>query len=318
MEVGLSQTSSSSKGSHLNNTTKQPAKSSKRLTENFAKVDTSSIDKQMWLVKVPHTLATAWRSAPEGTLVGQLTFTKGSVVDKKSDSTMPHVKQSLDVTLSSELGQAHPDVPSNYSVEAMTKKVPAMNPFTRHAIEEDEGIVSIHGTVSRTCSLQITRNIQYRQVCKSRLQDIVTSKQFVKPVDVSELSMRKQAYGSVLGGAGFGESVQLHGKRLLEAAERVQAGVASSDAKRFKFEGQPIRSVVFQLFSHQPYWTAKELRLASGRAEKEIRSMLHELCNYIKNGEHKGMWELKHEFQMQPTNVSGAASTSMVDHSSER
>jgi len=333
--------------------------SAEMLTENFAKVDASSIKNELWLVKIPQTLAKVWNDAPEGVILGKLTFVKGSTtkglspapgrdasngVSKPLYSRAPHkpsTSQSMIVTLSPELLPYNNEVPSEYSVEALTRKemVPLMNAFTRysatkagsseeeqHAGEHkpihEEGTVSIHGTVSRSCSLQIKRNSQYREVCKTRIQDIATAKQFVKPVDVSELNMKKTigrvaGGGATVGVAGFGESVQQHGKRLLEAAERAQAGLhaaSSLDAKRLKFEGQPIRSVIFELFSHQPYWTAKELRQASGRVEKEIRPVLHELCNYIKNGEHKGMWELKNEFQMQPTSTIAASGT--VDDSS--
>jgi hypothetical protein len=330
------------------------------LTENFAKVDVSSIKNELWLVKIPQTLAKVWNDAPDGVTLGKLTFTKGSsskgvstVAGKGTSngaskplyslaSQKPSTSQSMVVTLSPELLPSNNEVPSEYSVEALTRKemVPLMHAFTRYsaarvgASEEkqqhagdnqpihEEGTIAIHGTVTRSCSLQIKRNSQYREVCKTRIQDIATAKQYVKPVDVSELNMKKTigrvaGGGATVGVAGFGESVQQHGKRLLEAAERVQAGLhaaSSLDAKRLKFEGQPIRSVIFELFSHQPYWTAKELRHASGRVEKEIRPMLHELCNYIKNGEHKGMWELKNEFRMQPTSTSGASGT--VDDSS--
>jgi hypothetical protein len=340
--------------SYSKTTKRSGVASAEVLTENFAKVDATRMKKEMWLVKIPHTLAKVWNDAPDGFALGQLTFTKGSATGVTTTKSLaaarkstyngaskpmygqipqkPPLNQSLVVNLSRELMQSNPDVPSEYSVEALTKKVPTMNAFTRysathiatsdegaHAGEHEpiheEGTISIHGTVSRSCSLQITRNSQYREVCKTRIQDIVTAKQFVKPVDVSELNMKQTigrvaGGGATIGGAGFGESVQQHGKRLLEAAERAQAGLhtaSSLDAKRLKFEGQPIRSVIFELFSHQPYWTAKELRQASGRVEKEIRPMLHELCNYIKNGEHKGMWELKNEFRMQPVSTGGAS-----------
>lgn len=98
-----------------------------------------------------------------------------------------------------------------------------------------------------------------------------------------------------LGGEGFGKAVQAQGKRLLEASEREQL----DGFKKHKFEGQSTRSVVFHLFSQKRFWMVKELRNASGRLEKELRPVLSELCEFHRNGDNKGSWELKKEFQMQ-------------------
>jgi hypothetical protein len=335
------------------------------LTANFAKVDTSSAhasgsnsnnNNQMWLIKIPNALMQAWEDEPEGAELGKLVFTKGTPIPKqpapptskgKKLAPPPRVRpippkpkpgaipQSLRVDIAPDILEKNSKVPCNYLIEAMTKKVPTLYPFTRHTAaqppsnseegennqpdveqqhptqQHEEGTVTLHGVVTKSATLQMQRNDQYRQLLKSRLLDTVTSKN-VKSVDASELTLktglgRAAGGGATTGGtgnAGFGDSVQKQGKRLLEARDRAAAGIGGAyseqaESLKRRFEGQSVRSVLFELFSQQSCWTAKELRMVSGRSEKEIRPVLQELGHYIKNGERKGMWELKSEFQMQ-------------------
>mmetsp|Transcript_40790 Transcript_40790/g.49670 ORF Transcript_40790/g.49670 Transcript_40790/m.49670 type:complete len:308 (-) Transcript_40790:27-950(-) len=279
----------------------------------YGSLNVDNVSDQMWLVRIPPKLASVWNNAKEGTIIGELTFTmgtnaannlKGVTTNKQQPQNKrkvlarmkPHaqnnkgkIKQSLAVSVSPELSTIAPDLPLRYTVEAMTKQVPVMHPFTRH---EDKS-VTLNGVVSRSASLQMQVNTQYRQLCKKRLIENVTSDRYVRPVDVSELSMRGVTSG--LNGEGFGKSVQTQGKKILEASERE----SFDGIKKHKFEGQSTRSVVFHLFSQKRYWMVKELRNASGRPEKELRPVLAELCEFHRNGDQKGTWELKKEFQMQ-------------------
>lgn len=99
------------------------------------------------------------------------------------------------------------------------------------------------------------------------------------------------------GSEGFGDSIMKHGKSVLEMNE-LRSNENISGNKRKIYEGQSTRSIVFELFEQQRFWTVKELRTVSGRLEKELRPVLSELCEFHRSGEQKGTWELKKEFQM--------------------
>ena len=101
------------------------------------------------------------------------------------------------------------------------------------------------------------------------------------------------ANGSSSGG--FGDSVQQFGKAILDSQKAGLEGDLSG--RKRKFEGQNIRSVVCELFSMQRYWTVKDMRSASGRAEKELREVLSDLAHFHRSGENKGSWELREEFR---------------------
>jgi hypothetical protein len=72
---------------------------------------------------------------------------------------------------------------------------------------------------------------------------------------------------------------------------------------------QPMKSVLFALFSKQTYWTVKDMKSAAAaggamdattkRGEQEIRDILRDIGDYHRAGDYKNMWSLKEEFQVQ-------------------
>lgn len=248
-------------------------------------------------------------------------------------------KHSLTVNIASDLCSKHPDLPPKYTIENISKKINGvLHPFTRTANPVDKNksnnggnpnnsninvnskpanekkdskpnpsTITLHGTVTTSCHFQIAREQsklssslqgqQYRNLCKKRLMETNASKRVVQPVDSSELSLRRATATAVLtAGKGFGNAVQQHGKSLMEAREQ------SINGKKRKFdiaEGQSVRSVIFELFSSRRFWSVRELKTASGLLEKEIKPVLSEICFFHKKGDHRNLWELKSEYQIQ-------------------
>ena len=291
--------------------------------QSYGALDTSRVAEECWMIKIPQKLADLWDKAPEGTDLGELIFTKGGT----DPATKTKTKPSLMVRVSEEFAeQQQTTIPLNYSLQAMTKKVPLMHPFVRNP---KNGTVSLLGTVSRTANAQVEQqDSKYRALLKDRLvATSITSSRFVKPVEVSESVIAKQrstaaAMGSSSSGSstrakrGFGDAVVQVGKRMLEATQeglqqQQQQQMEQGRAKKARqFEpDQPIRSVVFELFGQQQYWSLKALKSAAvaggatnagtKKAETEIKNVLREIAEYHRSGDHKSMWELRKEFQKQ-------------------
>jgi len=231
-------------------------------------------------------------------------------------------------------------LPLNYSLQAMTKKVPVMYPFVRNP---KNGSVKLLGQVSRTANLQVEQDKNYRDLLKDRLvAQNITSSRYVKPVEATESVMNKQQQSGSAGGAAaaaaaassgaptkkrtFGNAVLGFGQRMLELSQetslhqQMHHQVSNKKARQFAPD-QPLRSVVFELFGQQQYWAVKDLKAAAvaggashaatKKAEAEIRKVLSEIGHYHRSGDHKTMWELKSEFQsasiMQTSTGSGVS-----------
>ncbi len=296
-----------------NNRNKAPG-----LLQTYGRYDSSAVQKQLWLGRLPPKLAALWDEAPEGTLLGHLTFTKGAPMPKKQKPNnnlansdvnkggtngkppAAHVppppkskpiQQKLAIQVNQDLvTEEQSDLPLDYTLTNLTTKIPHFVPFSR----EQNGKIQLHGTVSRSCNLQMERTQRYRDMCKSRLLNAVAGeeKRFVKPVQSAEL-VRSNNVGAI--GSGFGNSIAVFGKQMMEAKNEREIYGTAGQKRKFD-DTQPIRSILFKLFSQKSHWSVKEMIAASGRSDKEIRADLKQIAESKRTGEFKGLWELKSEF----------------------
>jgi len=292
---------------------------------SYGFLDTTHVSDECWMIRIPQKLAELWEKAPEGTNLGELIFTKGGTAREGGKTNT--VKPSLNVQVSEDLVNQPPQgaddkkppahIPVSYSLQAMTKKIPSMHPFTRNP---NNGSVKLLGTVTRTANMQVEQqDSNYRAMLKDRLVATnITTSRYVKPAEATESVVTKQssstaAVGPASNKKGFVNAVFQYGKRMLEAAQesslaQQQQPGPSKKARQFSPD-QPMRSVVFELFGQQQYWTVKDLKAAAvaggataattKRAEAEIRDILREIGDYHRSGDHKNMWELRKEFQQQ-------------------
>ena len=280
--------------------------SNKVTADSYGNVKVADADKECWMLRLPPKLAEAWDEQPEGTVLGELVFRKGG----KAANGRPAVKPALDIFVDPNVAESTGEgdnvapLPLQYSLQAMTKKLPTLHPFTRRP----NGSVQLHGTVTRTGNLQVHQDASYRQLCKTRiLQTTVHNSRYVKSVESNQVV--HQSNKKVSSGKGFGEAIHQYGKHIQEQANNASGQLSNKKAK-FAAD-QPTRSVIFQLFSQQQYWTLKDLKVVSGgRPETEIRDVLREIGDYHRSGDHKSAWELRKEFQNTSTAASGAASGS--------
>jgi len=273
------------------------------LGKTYGKINNASIDTKLWLSRLPQNLAHIWDAAPEGTLLGTLTFTKGTPAPKRGTRLKPgqkQIQQKLSLEVSEklvqskvfndkpELAQVVKDLPLDYTVANLTTKIPVYHPFSR----KEDGSVELHGTVNRSCNLQIERTKQFRHMCNTRMAE-AGAKQYVKSIDEqTEISLLCNKDRSAnFSDSSFGTIIAKEGKKMNEAPPQF-------NNKRKFSETQGVRSILFELFQQTTHWAMKELRgiISGGRTEKEIRTELQQIADYHKTGEFKGFWQLKSEF----------------------
>lgn len=344
----------------------QSEATTERLTvHSYGAIDVSTVEDECWLIRIPQAVFDVWDKADEGTELGNLVFTKGGPavaagggavlpsmsVELNEETVRQQLIQNLNKGSKQKKAATQPAepvkmIPLQYTLQAMTKKCPVMHPFVRNP---NTGRVQLLGTVSRTANLQVERNdSNYRTMLKNRLVSTMTVNKFVKPVETTDSVLAKQRQqqqaasrkGSILPGTtrknSFGDAVYQYGKRKLEAIQ--EANIAANNPTysmnnkkkaRHQFASdQPLRSVLFELFQQQQYWTIKDLKTAAiqggygsnsstaggetsssisiKRMDGEIREMLRdEIGEYHRSGDHKNKWELRKEFQQYSSNTMG-------------
>lgn len=295
--------------------------------ESYGAIDVTAED--VWLLKIPPTLAAAFAAAPEGAMLGDLVFTKGGV-----DASGKKVTPSFSVHVAEDVAEGKPpatknedddggdssannnSLPLHYSLASMTKKVPVMHPVVRHPTN---GSMQLWGTVSRTANVQVNQDSRYRELIKDRLvKTNITSNRYVRPMENtdaitsrSSTAAAQSMVASSNNSSSFSDSVYQFGKRRLEALEtsRHAEGGSGRDSKKARqfSPDQSLRTVVFELFQQQPFWAVKDLKAAAvaggathagtRKAEGEIRDVLREIGEYHRSGDQKNMWELKKEYR---------------------
>lgn len=287
--------------------------SSGKVTANsYGNLDVSQSERECWMIRIPPTLASAWEASPPGSVLGELVFRKGG----GKGPNLKKIKPSLEVKVAATIANANKtgaQLPLHYSLQAMTKKLPSLHPFSRN----ENGSVKIHGKVSRTANLQVVQDAKYRTLCKNRiLNSTVHSQRYVKPVESNQVVQQSKSKSGNNNSnkhmstdsnsttkQGFGDAVHSFGKRLMESQQQQAAAYKTAisgrngnkKARRFGPD-EPVKSIIFQLYEDKTYWTTKDLRAASARSEVEIKKVLQEIATYHRSGEQKNTWELKKEY----------------------
>lgn len=243
--------------------------------ESFGAIDTTNVDDECWMLRLPQKLAQVWETLPPGTELGDLVFRKGGTANGKKVAP----------SLSIEVLSSDPKLPKTYQLAAMTKKIPTLHPFVRHA---KTGTIDVWGTVSRTANLQVSQESsqQYRALLQDRLEQFtVTNARFVQPVETTERVLSKSNVGFAL-------------KTVKRSLDEDPDGPSKKKARTSEWtDDQPLQSRLFTLFARQRYWTVKDLKTASEYPENEIRELLQQIAIYHRKGDAKNMWELRPEFQ---------------------
>ena len=274
---------------------------------SYGKLDVSSVSDECWILRIPQKLFDTWDNLPEGTDLGELIFTKGGV-DSSGKKIPP--KFEVKVAQPAETSSASAsNLPLNYSLQAMSKKIPRMHPFTRNP---NNGSTKLLGTITRTANLQVEQDSRYKAMIKDRLlASNVTSNRFVKPAEATnaEVSHQIQARKE---GQSFATAVHNIGQKILEAKQerlvQLEGGPAKKRSRQFAPD-QPLKSVIFELFQSKQYWSVKDMKTAAAqggcdeaatkKGEAKMREILREIGEYHRSGDHKNEWELRAEYQQQ-------------------
>ena len=95
---------------------------------------------------------------------------------------------------------------------------------------------------------------------------------------------------------------------LAKAKEELSSTVKTNEEKRKeiienlakvkKYSGMSVRSAVFEVFNTGiTHISSKDIRVATGKDEKELHEVLTDICEFERNWETGGKWTLKAEYR---------------------
>lgn len=242
-------------------------------------VDTKDF-KDVWLVKVPKYVASAWKEAPEGFELGKLQIQPGGPNKFVTN-------QNLDKLIKNDSSQTNKQLPSEYklTLQPPTHQKLVILSRTKDPTTTDNNTnnnngekISFEGDVKFRGELRTTGDTSYMNQ-KSNL-----IKEQAKPVRVTQI-----LEGPVTSYKPRGKAQLAHEADLRKKKE---------ESKRMVREDKEIvQARLFAAFEKQRYYNIKELVKITNQSMPYLREILKEMCSYCVGGANKNMYELKPEYR---------------------
>lgn len=234
-------------------------------------VDTKN-QRDVWLVKVPKYMATAWKSAPPKSELGKLQLPKNGtgtakfITDQKLQLANQETKLPSTHTMS-----LQPLVHQRMVILAVTKDGTSSPSATEK--------ISFEGDVKHRGELRPIGDMSYMALKTNSI------KQAAKPTRVTQILDKAVTSYKPRGAAQLAHEADLRRKK--EEAKKV-----------VREDKEIVQARLFAAFEKQQYYTINELqRITNNQPIAYLKDILKEICNYCSKSTNKNKWELKPEYR---------------------
>jgi len=229
-------------------------------------------NRQIWLLKLPKTLAEAWsKASPETDL--------GFIIQDKSTN-----KISLTLT-----GNVVSNLPKNYNFvgKPLTVEEPPLAVFS----QSKDGDVAMEGTIHCRGDLEPTDALarEYRELCRRRLEKSTSKDREIKVID---------------------DKAAIAVKPIARHYIQYKAHQKTEKLKRVTESKDEVLNRIFSAFAKSPYWDLKSLIVHTDQPQATLKEVLNEVCVYNKRGPNRLMYELKEQYKIKPKATTTPSSSS--------
>lgn len=227
----------------------------------YGSLDTSNIDRRIWLVKVPEYVFEFLNELENNQEIGSVKIYQS----KKGE--LPIVIVHL----------------NNLAKTAPNDHILQFSKCNREIYVFEEDVVgkavSINGKVEQECSMKPFLNELYREVLKQRNDTFNVAKRAVQMLDSEDM----MHVGAI-------PHLREH-DLLIQKRRRVE-----SDDKRERLPKSEITDLLFKAFEKHPRWTFNDLMKHIRQPSAYLKEILREIAIYNKRGPYKNMYELRPEY----------------------
>jgi len=243
-------------------------------------VDTKN-QRDVWLVKVPKYVASAWNDAPEGAELGKISIPKGQPgVPIQFITSSSFRTGDNSYTTSKSLPTEHkltlkPLVNQKMVILTQTKD-PASNDASNSNNTNER--ISYEGDVKFRGELRPIGDMSYMNLKSSLI------KEAAKPTRVTQILEKAVTSYKPRGAAQLAFEADLRKKK--EESKKV-----------VREDKEIVQARLFAAFEKQQYYNIKDLVRITNQSIPYLKEILKEICNYCSKSTHKNMWELKPEYR---------------------
>lgn len=243
-------------------------------------VDTSDSQLDVWLIKVPKYIATAWKEAPERSELGKLQKTPDGAF--KFISTQKVSSQSATPGPSNHKPGEHkmtlkPITHQRMALISQTKAATANGSnLPSNATAADK--TSFEGDIDFRGELRPSDDNSYMNLRASLIKQAAQPTRVTQKLDKVVTTYKPRG------------STQL--------AHEADLRKRKEEAKKFVREDKEIVTQrLFKAFEKQQYYNIKDLERITCQPVPYLKDILKDICKYCSSGAHKNMWELKPEYR---------------------
>lgn len=245
-------------------------------------VDTTN-KRDVWLVKVPKYMASAWKNATQKSEIGKLRVPKSGqpgLVKFITDPKLLHADNKEAPLPSEHILTLHPLLNQRMVILAQNKDQTASTTShtssTNNSSAHDK--IFFEGDVKHRGELRPTGDVSYMNLKTS------TIRQAAKPVRVTQILDKAVTSYKPRGAVQLAHEADLR-KKKEEAKKSVRE------------DKEIVQGRLFAAFEKQQFYNIKDLVRITNQSIPYLKEILKEICNYCSNGTHKNTWELKPEYR---------------------
>ncbi|KAL6079440.1 General transcription factor IIF subunit 2 [Balamuthia mandrillaris] len=269
-----------------------PAPESLAKSEDVSKVELESVNRPIFLVKMPVFVAKHWHNLPPGAELGRVTMPEeffaiteavGREMSPSAKSQTGEVRkrkiaeeaENLRKLSGAELQITAPEIlqQGTYPDRHTLKIQSVPNPSYCFIEERQKKRVKMQGTVAARMICEPHDTKTYRTLVKNRQEASEQVTMFLRPYDDSEPASQPKPF-------------------TRQAPKKAEA-----PDKKTRLDRQDLINLLFLHFEQKPYWTLKDLLHVTKQPTVWLKQILTELCTINKKGPNKNKWELKPEYK---------------------
>ncbi|XP_037956338.1 general transcription factor IIF subunit 2-like [Teleopsis dalmanni] len=228
------------------------------------KIDVTDLNKEMWLIKVPRSVAQQWEKVPSGTEVMTMKVTK---TDNGKQENAFYLNPDL---LDGVLGGG-----SEYKLhptELVDKKIAILSETGKDIKKRCNGfrgeklVMKGHANTKLIC-----KPVFDETYIKCKKKDIITAYLPKQTTQVIEVPVPPPVY-------------QKPNRKL-------------DRNRKYRADKYDVMETIFEAFEKQQFYSLKDLAKITAQPVIYLKELLNEVCDYNLNHPNKNLWELKKEYR---------------------
>eukprot|EP00123_Amoebidium_parasiticum_P006706 comp17598_c0_seq1/m.17256 comp17598_c0_seq1/g.17256 ORF comp17598_c0_seq1/g.17256 comp17598_c0_seq1/m.17256 type:complete len:273 (-) comp17598_c0_seq1:428-1246(-) len=238
---------------------------------------TKNIDQNVWLIKLPPSMAEYWASLPPGADLGTLRLYEANGRNGKTITLHPRVPEG--VKREAENGhvviEKAPKIMAQYNI----KETSAIESKDTYIFSENQttGATRMEGKVGLRGDAQAQLSAAYMKLMGERTKAAQPQRATEGHVQTGKERTANDTFKVV-------KAPEYRGDPL---------------DKRVRMEKEPLQQKLFQLFREHQYYKITDLVAKTDQPQPWLKEVLKEIATYHSKGDYKNLWELKDMYKMQ-------------------